>query len=225
MTGDTLGIVLTTYQRTDYAVATVRAIRKRLQFDGEIVWYLADDGSHPDHRAAVWRELDGACVLATHTARMGVGAGMNIGIERVLEVGNLFMTLEDDWELGRDLDITPYVDLLRTHGSIGMVRLGYLVAGSDVRTAGYDGRMYLEFLASTNYAYSGHPQIRHRRFWDAYGRYPEYFPPHLPGEVEIAFDAQVRQSLAHGPSIVWPLELGDPGPFGHIGAVKSESLA
>ena len=128
--------------------------------------------------------------------------------------------LEDDWELRRDLDLTPYARLLAQHDDVGMVRLGHLAIDLDCRTVGYDSVHYLSILPTTNYQFSGNPSLRHRRFWEAFGEYPEGLNP---GNTEIAYDAQIRNVglNTNAPRIVWPVDIGGWGVFAHIGEVKS----
>ena len=215
-----IGVLFTTYRRTDTAIRTILGIRNHLKSGPELVWYLADDGSEEPHTAACWNALEGAVLASAHSERMSVGAGMNKGVSSLLRSTDLILTLEDDWELPQDFDISPYVDLLEREPSIGMVRLGGLPVGLDLRSVGYFGRHYLEVQKTTQYAFSGNPSLRHRRFFEAYGPYPVGL---TPGETEIVYDAVIR--AAPGPTIVWPVEIGGWGPFSHIGMQRYEEYA
>ena len=114
------------------------------------------------------------------------------------------------------MDIEPYVTLLETEESVGMIRLGHLPVGLDISSAGYNGRMYLHIQKTTQYAFSGNPHLKHTRFRGHYGDYPI---GRNPGETEISYDHQIR--TANGSSILWPLAIGDTYKFAHIGEVSS----
>jgi len=69
--------------------------------------------------------------------------------------------------------------------------------------------------------FTGHPSLRHRRYREAYGRYPEGL---TPGDTELAYAWQFRMGPQAAPGIVWPADYLASGLFGHIGTVKTESL-
>lgn len=205
-------ILFLTYARTDYAVATVKAAKRFLAYDGGLHWFIVDDGSHQAHIDAVTRHLPNYQV---YTHRAGYGANVNVTWPMTQQTGPITLWLEDDFELTKPLDITPYVKLLMGREDVGAVRLGYLPVGLDLHSVGYDGRMYLKVEKSQQYCFSGNPHLKHERFME-YGPYPESLNP---GETEIAYDHQVRSK--DGPAIWWPLAIGDAPYFGHIGQVKS----
>lgn len=211
-----LVVILLTYARTQYALRTIEAMRQHARYAGDILWYVADDGSKPEHVDAVLRALDGCNVIGWHSERKGYGAGANKAWYMALQHADVSLWLEDDWTLMRETDFTRWCELLHSDSSVGMIRLAQLVAGLHTETANYGGYHYLRFYPDRNYTFSGNPALRHRRAREAWGAYPEGL---LPGDTEGAYDAQVRQ--AGGPAIVWPIEVGGWGIFGHIGAEKS----
>lgn len=217
-------IVLQTWVRTGYALITVEAAIKHLKYDGPLLWYVADDGS-PEHH---WRdirsmlELGRQTIAGYHQVRRGYGGNANAAWAAVREISPLALFLEDDWELTQDLDLWPYAALLVTDPNIGMVRLGYLNPGLGGEVISRDGRLYLDFdrepIDKGQYVFTGHPSLRHTRYWEAYGDYQEGL---MPGDTELAYAYQYR--IGSGPKIVWPLEYPPQGYFGHIGAVKCET--
>ena len=72
------------------------------------------------------------------------------------------------------------------------------------------------FNTGTTYTFSGHASLRHKRFHDSYGYYPEGL---APGANELAFCGQFNANK-NGPSIIWPMKYGINGPFAHIGEVS-----
>jgi hypothetical protein len=215
-----LSIIIQTYQRTDYATRTVRAACLHLIHDGPTNWIVADDGSKPGHVEMILAEIALHCPggsVEVSSGRRSYGRTANEAAALADKKGPVSLWLEDDWELRRDLYLTPYVDLLNGHGSLGMVRLGHLPVGLDAQSVGFDGRMYLEILNTRQYMFSGNPHLKHARFMDHYGPYPT---DRNPGDTEIEYDSLVRKG-GNGPRIVWPLSIGDNPLFAHIGEVKS----
>lgn len=207
-------IILQTYQRTDYARRTIKEMIAN--FDYPRHWYVADDGSPTEHVEAVLAALSGEHVVGWHSEKLGYGGNSNRAWDAAHQHADITLWLEDDWELRRQLNPTRYAELLHHTEGVGMVRLGHLAVGLRAEVSGYDGAHYLTLHKSTQYTFSGNPGLRHRRFLQAYGYYP--VGPN-PGDTEIAYDAHIR-SVA-GPDIVWPVDIGGWGLFGHIGEIKS----
>jgi len=223
-------VIMTTYNRQSVAVRTVQAMLQNLQYpDGELRWIICDDGSSDEHY------LDPIVTLLTKTERddiflqglvngkrRGVGWMMNTAIRLVKETfgGQLLMILEDDWELVRPLDISPYADLLVSHVDMGMVRLGYLSPNINATIISRNDRLWWKIEPNgETYRYSGHPSVRHIRFHEVYGLFDEGLPP---GYTELSMCGKVN-AKPNGPAILIPIEYEQRwGFFHHIG---SESLA
>lgn len=221
-----LGVALLTYQRTSYALRTIRGILEHLTPRGDgLLWYVADDGSSPEHFNAVLAELRGAGaqIAGYHSERHSYGRSANKAWRALSERTNLTLWLEDDWELTTPFDVRPYMRALRENSDLGMVRLGYLSTGLSGRTVGYSGELYWQLDRTPHDTsipvFAGHPSVRHSRYLDAYGPYPE---GERPGETEMSYAYQFR--MGSGPVIAWPCALGPWGVFAHIGEQKSEDL-
>ena len=224
-----LAICMVTYKRTDLALRTIRGVSEFLGYPKELLgWYIADDGSDPDHPNALLEQLNTCSerVIGVHNIRYRpagkensyfCGKGWNNALTYAHRFSDFVLWAEDDWELRKPLDIRPYIQMLSERQDVGIVRLGHLAVGSDVRIVGHAGVHYLEYLRTTQYAYSGNPLIRHRRFLDYYGFYSE---EKNPGEIETDYDSRFREGVS-GPSIWRPADIPGWGVFGHIGTDKS----
>jgi hypothetical protein len=214
-------IILQTFKRTDVALRTIAAAQQHLRYAGELIWYVADDGSPDEHVAAVREMLPDA---GWHSERRGYGANANAAWRAADAATPLTLWLEDDWELTQPLDLTPYAQAL-ADDEIGMVRLGYLnrgISGSAVAAAGrLYWRLYHEPVESNELVFTGHPSLRHTRYREAYGWYPEGL---TPGDTELGYAYQYRTARAGAPWIVWPADYPSGGLFGHIGTVKTETM-
>lgn len=216
----TVGILLLTYERTEYAKRTVASVFNHLKYDGEIVWYVADDGSsatHFDEICAYICEHGGSLVSSHQTKADNRGYGVNANTAwKWLHQNNIDITfwLEDDWEMVRDFDITPHVNTIND-GHAGMIRTAFIPLWASMKTTYHSEQYYLELLKDALYAYSGNPHLKHHDFALSYGFMPE---DRNPGETEIAYDHIVRHT--EGLPILIPAEICNP-PFQHIGDVKS----
>lgn len=216
-------IILQTYRRTDVALRTVAAARHYLRYP-DLRWYVADDGSPAEHVEAVLDAV-GADLWGFHTERRGYGGNANAAWAAADHQGALTLWLEDDWELRRPLDLYPYAALLMETHEIGMVRLGVLNLDIRGRTWAHGGLVYWKLDREPHIdgtpVFTGHPSLRHRRYRETYGGYPEGL---LPGETELAYAWQFRSGPQDGPGIVWPADYPQQGYFGHIGTVKTETM-
>jgi len=216
-----VAIVLVTYARTEYAVRTAVSVKEKLKYDGELAWYVGDDGSRVEHFDAVMSALGGVKFIGHHSedfvpGKRWPGKSWNKAWQEALKFSDIVLWLEDDWQLGRELDITPYVRLLVEREDIGMVRLGHLAINLNMTSRGHNGIHYLQMWRNMQYAYSGNPHLKHRRFYDTYGQYNETI---LPGDTEIDYDHKFRNTS--GPDIYWPVDIGGWGIFSHIGERQS----
>lgn len=217
-----LSIALVTYKRTEEALRTIRGISENLSYPKPLrLWFVGDDGSGSAHVNALVDELkqrrENLANYHCQRSSPNVGRGWNRVLNMAFRYSDFVLWLEDDWVLTRPFDIRPYVRMLMTNDQVGLVRLGHLAVGSDVHIVGYDGIHYLQYQKTTQYAYSGNPQIRHRRFVDAYGRYSE--EEMNPGDLELDYDSRFRNNP--GPAIWRPADIPGWGVFAHIGKEKT----
>lgn len=216
-----VAIVLVTYARTEYAVRTVNSVRENLVYSQELGWYIADDGSPPVHYETILKHLMDQNIFGKHSedfvpGEHWPGKSWNKAWELAHEWSPVVLWVEDDWDLRRKLDITPYVRLLMEREDIGMVRLGHLAIDLNTTSRGHNGIHYLQMWRNMPYGFSGNPSLRHKRFAHAYGPYNEEIGP---GDTELDYDARFREIV--GPEIWWPVDLGGWGIFSHIGKEQS----
>lgn len=219
-----LSICLVTYKRTEEAVKTIRSTCANLIYPKQLrSFYIADDGSNLLHVNTLLGELAdfGENLLGNHSEKFfpdtfHCGKGWNLGLGICHQNSDFVLFLEDDWVLEKPLDLVPYVKLLTEREDVGAVSFRILSVGADVHTVGYEGRHYLKYLRSTQYAYSGNPMLRHARFTQSYGTFAE---DRNPGLIELYMDDQYR--LRTGPDIWRPLDISVWGGWSHIGSHKT----
>ena len=218
-----LAIALVTYKRTREALETIRSTCQNLEYPQELIgWYIGDDGSPAEHHDALLKELEeqNMYLIGHHNDRFRDGDGFNCGkgwnkaLGMCHQYSDFVLWLEDDWVLEPPLDIKPYVKLLQENEKVGIVNFRILSVGADVHTVGANGTMYLKYLRTTQYAYSGNPLIRHARFTKHYGWFAE---DRNPGLIELHQDDMYRLDVKDGPEIWRPVTIDPWGGWHHIG--------
>ena len=219
----TLCIVLLTYQRTDLALRTIQGVVENLDYPNR-TWYIADDGSPGNHLQTLLDELGnkGENVYAHHNENFGkrpfCGKGWNYALNRVHNLTDYVLWLEDDWHLERRLDVRPYVRVLMERPDVGMITMRGLSLGLRMEVTGHRGIHYAKVLREGNHhsmAYSGNPLIRHVRYME-YGLFSNM---DTPGDIEVDYDNRYRGH--HGPDIWRPAEINGWGIWGHIGNART----
>lgn len=206
-------IALLTFGRLEYSLITIDSIKNNLV--SPHAWYVADGGSTKEEHAKVLSALSDQEVIGDHSIWQSAGDNWNLALQNIHAVSDYVIWMENDWTLTHPLDLTPFVTLLEREESIGMVRLGGIAVGLECETVGFYGIHYLKLKRSTQYAYSGNPSLRHKRFVKSYGYYSTQLDP---GHTELDFDGRLRQK--EGCEILFPVESGW-GWFGHVGTERS----
>jgi hypothetical protein len=225
-----LSICLATYKRTEEALRTIRSTCDNLGYPKELrSWFIADDGSPKEHHEAILSLLEekGENILGHHNERFrhpgredthSCGIGWNRGLGICHQNSDFVLWEEDDWELEHPLDLIPYVNLLQNREDVGICSFRILSVGADVHTVGFEGRHYLKYLRTTQYAYSGNPHLRHARYTRRYGWFAE---DRNPGLIELHMDDQYRLATENLIDIWRPLDISVWGGWAHIGSTKT----
>lgn len=225
-----IAIGLVTFRRTAEALRTIESIMANLNYPKEKRgFYIADDGSPVKHSAAILSKLTmaGERILGFHnekyrhkgeenTHNAGIGWNKCLGICH--QNSDFVLFCEDDWELDEPLDLVPYVKLLQEREDVGICSFRILSVGADVHTVGFDGQIYLKYLRTTQYAFSGNPYLRHARYTKRYGWFAE---DRNPGLMELHQDDQYRLAVDNAPDIWRPVSINQWGAFKHIGSDKT----
>lgn len=228
-----VSILLLTYRRLELSLRTIGSTVNNLQYPDELIsWYLCDDGSPKEEFERVMESLQdhGQKVIGSHNTRIRAkgqedtfyaGKSYNLGLGICHQNTDFVLVLENDWELDEPLDLVKYVKVLQEREDVGAVTFRILSAGADVHTVGYNGSIYLKYLRTTQYAFSGNPYLRHARFTRRYGWFAE---DRNPGLMELHIDDMYRLATGNdfeSPSIWRPADISVWGAFKHIGSEKS----
>lgn len=214
-----LAVVLLAYQRTDYAIETLKTAAHYLDMHpSDVIWYIADDGSDEAHYEKVLATAREHCngIVMGHSLKRGYAGNANAAVEALKELTPITLWLEDDWRMEWFADTETYMRILLEHEDVGMIRLAHLPANLHAHTVGYKGRMFLDIQKTCQYHYSGNPHLKHSRFFVDYGLWPQ---DKNPGQTEVHYDYLIRNTK--GSKILWPVAIGDEPVFAHIGEVRS----
>lgn len=221
-----ISIALVTYKRTAEALETIRSTAEKLDYPKELrTWVVSDDGSDPEHFEAVTGAIlnAGETILWSESKKYRPGTyfcgmGWNKALGIAHQNSDFVLWLEDDWRLATQFPLAPYVKLLQDRDDVGIVTFRILSVNAAVRTVGFDGRIYLDYDRTTQYAYSGNPHLRHARYTKHYGWFGEELSP---GEIELKFDDKYRLDVNNGPRIWRPVDIDPWGAWHHIGTEKT----
>lgn len=219
-------VCLLTYERTDYAVKTLRSFLDNVVTGHSLSVHIADDGSSVAHRdtlaGVAWGHSQIKNVYTSNSERGGYGRNVNLATQVMHNVAEYILMLEDDWELTRELNLDYLVEDIASQSGISCVRLGYLshtqMLRGYVRTIGPRHSKYLEFDPNSDepHVFAGHPRLETVDFQRRIGAWPEGLSP---GETEFS----VAHIMTARTGVAWPMDLVRPcgDLFAHIGTVRS----
>lgn len=218
-----LCIVLYSARRLQYALRTIRMVRDNL-YGAKASWHIADDGSTPDDVVTMASEVRTGST--TQARGRGYGASYNLATHATHADSDMFLCLEDDWELTRPLNVAPLLEdlqALRQANGIGAcIRLGYIGWTQPLRGefVYINRRHYLRFDPESpeHHVFSGHPRLETREWQRRLGLWPEEKPA---GQTEFEVSARRESRL----DVYWPLWLVKPEGdlFAHIGTEKART--
>lgn len=170
-----ISVLITTYERWELLSPCLQLLRTYLYYPGNIRYVLADDGdtSETARRMAdnfedfedkdfQWEIIGGE--------RLGLGGNTNRALKTIQT--DIVLQLQDDYFLRKPLDLTPHVEKLLADESAGWVRLRLL--NGQRFTASIEDRYWrINWFSDEGYICSDQPHLKHMRFHQAFGYYPE----------------------------------------------------
>jgi hypothetical protein len=106
-------------------------------------------------------------VLKTNDKHYGLGASMNNALKYAWTNGELALTIEDDWILQKELDLSYYAKILLEDKNTSLIRLSFLDGRHNVTT--YDDKMNIVGKSSNNFIFNNQCGLRHKRIYDLIG--------------------------------------------------------
>lgn len=230
-------VLIITYNRRAELNQTLKALYNYLYYDGVIRYLIADDCTGGVYKEAVlydiqqFNHVQDKVEFISTPVNSGWGGNFNHAYSHVTD--DFVLLIEDDYLCTHPIDISPFVALMLAHTGIGLVRLDGIaghkavchVAESDIHDYLPHYRQGVSLPGKLNYflldnssretwLYSNRPHLKHRRFHDFYGLYPEGLKL---GHTEESYAHHVKDMmlLENAPAIAVPLDA--TSYFDHIG--------
>ena len=172
-----LSIIITTHNRTNVALETIRFATRNLRYKN-IRWIISDDRSEAGHIERLIDEfqncgVNDVSVCRTSSKRYGLGASLNNGLHEAFKYSDIVLTMEDDWILEKSFNPTYYIKFLKESKDISCIRLA-AVNHSVVQD--YDNN-FRKILAGDNpnlqSTFNLQVALRKKYIYEKVGRYKE----------------------------------------------------
>lgn len=211
-----VSVLIPTYNRPETLLECVGALHRLVSYAGEWRIIIGNDGDRPI--ATTGRDT------ALNQPTGSLGANLNRLIAATPD--SILLQLDDDHILQSPLDITPHVERLMSDERAGWIRLW-------LPECTCDGTYYYHFKGTMRGAYwavdpqselygpSNRPHIKHRRFHEHFGYYPEGLK--LGATEETFCHAWQERAKEGGPDVLIPVHLGSPRQWRHGEDVGVES--
>lgn len=165
-----LALNIVTYNRRDMLYETVRRLHEHVAYSGPMHYIIADDGSDDGTQEMVRGMFPHARIVQSQ--RVGLGANTNAGLRAALTVADVVYQSQDDLWLLATLDLDAHVQRLLTDPTCGFIRL-WGVAGHHYEAKLEGSYWRLMWHSDELYIPSDRPHVKHRRFHEHFGFYPE----------------------------------------------------
>jgi glycosyltransferase involved in cell wall biosynthesis len=145
---------------------TIELLRSNLKYKGEIVYYIGVDGN-----LSTCKMFSGhSDIICMPGPNNGLGANLNRLIKNA--DSDFLLQLDDDHHLLESLNLDRHIRELEWNERVGWIRL--MGVGYHDYYAKLVGEYWHIFWQSPElYIPSNRPHLKHRRFHDYYGLYPE----------------------------------------------------
>lgn len=165
-----LAILVITYNRRATLRETLARLRQHLYYVGPRQLVIADDGSDDGTQAMLAEEYPDAVLV--QSSRVGLGANANAGLRQALTFADYIYQSQDDLWLQHHFDLHPHIERLMTDDTCGYVRLWG--AGGHRYKGTLEGNHWrIHWDSDELYIPSDRPHVKHRRFHEHFGMYPE----------------------------------------------------
>lgn len=164
-------VLVITYNRIKILRETMSRLSQYLNGSWEFV--IADDGSTDGTQEMIKSDYPDAALVQSFRARLG--GNTNAGLKVAFSVSDVVLQVQDDYYLMNPLDVRSHIEELQSNEDIGWIRLGN-VANHNLHAAMHGDYWHVAWDSPGLYVSSDQPHIKHKRFHDAYGWYPEGLP-------------------------------------------------
>lgn len=214
MSQSAIAVIIPTYNRPQIVGETIRRLQHYLRYDGAIDYFSSDDSTDdrmPETRAQIENLPRLSYVRGPHR---GLGANLNALLRRSADY-DLLLQMDDDHQLNQLLDLNEHARKLLEDESAGWIRL--MGIGFHRYIADLNGHYWrVRWNSPELYIPSNRPHLKHRRYHEHYGMYPEGL---TLGQTEEIFCHQCidRGRRSDGPAVLVPLNSMSETAWEHVG--------
>jgi glycosyltransferase involved in cell wall biosynthesis len=165
-----LAILVITYNRVEILRETLLRLERHLDYAGQRRVFVADDGSDDGTQAMVLEEFPDAVLVSSD--RRGLGSNANAGLRHAWSFSDYVYQSQDDLHLLHHFDLHPHIEQLRDDPTCGFVRL-WGVGGHRYKGNLEGNHWRIHWDSDELYIPSDRPHVKHRRFHEHFGLYPE----------------------------------------------------
>lgn len=181
--GVELTVLVVTYNRVEILNRTLDSIVEHLRPDNIVV---ADDGSTDGTQDMLKSRYPGAILVQSNHAKLG--GNSNAGLRAAFAISDVVLHTQDDYHLTGDTGVREHVKTLHEDDNCGWIRIGQ--SFNHDFTASLHGVYWRVSWDSPGlYIASDQPHLKHRRFHETYGWYPEGLPV---GDTENSWCGKVK---------------------------------
>lgn len=221
-----IGVLIPTYNRPNIVVKCIASLGNNLirNYPGEMYFYVSMDGDFDSTISAFMnsslKRVVGRKIHLIQGPNKGLGANLN-HLLKVSEQREILMSLDDDHILKEPINLKQHVKELLTNPKAGWIRL-YWCQGHEYTASLEENYWRIHWDSPFLYIPSFRPHLKHRKFHDYFGMYPENLKL---GETEEAFchqcknkakKALIKNSNPQIPHVMIPLNHVDH-IFDHMG--------
>lgn len=199
-----VSVLIPTYNRPWILKKTIELLRANLEYKGEIIYYIGVDGNL-DTCKMFSGHSDIVCVPGPNS---GLGANLNRLIENA--DSDFLLQMDDDHHLLEQLNLNKHIKELQWNKKAGWIRL-MGIAYHDYYAKLIGEYWYIYWQSPEIYIPSNRPHLKHKRFHEYYGLYPE---AKSLGETEEVFCRQCKDKDSHEIKVLIPL---NESKWNHVG--------
>lgn len=185
-----IAVLIPTFNRQTILRGTVQRLYSHIIYPGKVTIYVGIDGEY-DPIQTMLTGIFPACV-GFRGPNKGHGANLNVLIQRAAQdKHSLLFQLDDDHWLMKDLELAPHALHLMANPLVGAIRL-MGVAGHHYHAVLETSYWRILWESPELYIASHRPHLKHIRFHENFGLYPENLKL---GETEETF-CHIAQNTA-----------------------------
>lgn len=199
-----INVLIPTFKRPWILKKTIELLKYNLKYDGNIIYYIGMDGDHSPGKMFSGH----SDIITIPGPNNGLGANLNRLLENAKS--DFLLQMDDDHHLLESLDLNRHIKELKWWDEAGWIRLMGVSYHSYIATL--KGKYWYIFWESQEpYIPSNRPHLKHRRFHDLYGVYPEGLSL---GKTEEVFCQRCKESINKEIKVLVPI---NEASWNHVG--------